>query len=462
MGKAMKTLSPPVGVAITRKATLLECLLAAVASGALLAFALPPFDVPLLGFVALAPMMAAVLRASAIPALVSTLLTGIVAGTVMTAFLSGVGDGFSSPTLALAYFAVFGVAMWFPLMGARVLGAGRAGAIVLGVGALGVLTEWLAARLDYPFTLALVLWRDAPLLWVAGWVGVWGLSFLAWATNAALALAVMERRLNAPLKALVGGLLALHLLGWLQHALIREGETLRVAVVQWEGDYAPLIAQAKAQGAQLVVLPEACCSTDEGSRWARQMQVWLIFGAFHGGNAAMLAAPDGTLSEPYYKMYPFGSESPSWQVGDPVRAFPSPFGTLGAVICYDTMFTAPCRRQALNGARLIAVPTFDPYAPGYLLHHLHGATTTLRAAEHHVPLARSEYRAASMIVDAWGRVLAYAPPEAQLAIADVPLGSGRGTLASRVGDGYVLLCLLMAIGVGYIQRHSIPKPSAVA
>jgi len=453
MGKAMKTLSPPVGVAITRKATLLECLLAAVASGALLAFALPPFDVPLLGFVALAPMIAAVLRASAIPALISTLLTGIVAGTVMTAFLSGVGDGFGSPALALAYFAVFGAAMWFPLMGARVLGAGRAGAIVLSVGALGVLTEWLAARLDYPFTLALVLWRDAPLLWVAGWVGVWGLSFLVWATNAALALAVMERRLNAPLKALAGGLLALHLLGWLQHALIREGETLRVAVVQWEGDYAPLIAQAKAQGAQLVVLPEACCSTDEGSRWARQEQVWLIFGASYGGNAAILAAPDGTLSEPYYKMYPFGGEPPSWEAGDPVRAFPSPFGTLGAVICYDTMFTEPCRRQALNGARLIAVPTFDPYAPGYLLHHLHGAMTTLRAAEHHVPLARAEDRAASMIVDAWGRVLAYALHEAQLAIADVPLGSGRGTLASRVGDGYVLLCLLLAVGIGYTRSR---------
>jgi predicted amidohydrolase len=84
-------------------------------------------------------------------------------------------------------------------------------------------------------------------------------------------------------------------------------------------------------------------------------------------------------------MYPFGGEPSSWEAGDPVRAFPSPFGTLGAVICYDTMFTEPCRRQALNGARLIAVPTFDPYAPGYLLHHLHGATTTLRAAEHHVP-----------------------------------------------------------------------------
>jgi apolipoprotein N-acyltransferase len=284
-------------------------------------------------------------------------------------------------------------------------------------------------------------------------VGVWGLSFLVWATNAALALAAMERRPNTPLKALAGGLLALHLLGWLQHALIREGETLRVAVVQWEGDYAPLIAQAKAQGAQLVVLPEVCCVPEEAVRWAQQMQVWLIFGAFHGGNAAILAAPDGTLSEPYLKMYPFGGENPSWQLGDPVRAFSSPFGTLGAVICYDTMFTAPCRRQALNGARLIAVPTFDPYAPGYLLHHLHGAMTTLRAAEHHVPLARAEDHAASMIVDAWGRVRAYAPLEAQLAIADVPLGSGRGTLASRIGDGYVLLCLLLTVGIGYTRSR---------
>jgi len=445
----MKTLSTPIEIAPTRKATLLECLLAAVASGALLAFALPPFDVPLLGLVALAPMMAAVFRASAVVALLCTLLTGVVAGTVMLAFLSWIGDSFGSPPGALSYFVAFGAATWLPLMGARALGAGRAGAIVLSVGALGVLTEWLMAQLDYPYTLALTLWRDAPLLWVAGWIGVWGLSFLVWATNAALALAVMERRLNAPLKALAGGLLVLHLLGWLQHALIREGETIRVAVVQWEGDYAPLIAQAKAQGAQLVVLPEVCCVPEEAVRWAQQMQVWIIFGALYWGNAAMLAAPDGTVSEPYLKMYPFGSEDPSWQLGDPVRAFPSPFGTLGAVICYDTMFTAPCRRQALNGARLIAVPTNDPPAPGYLLHHLHAATTTLRAAEHHVPLARSEYCAASMIVDAWGRVRAYALPEQQLAVADVPLGSGRGTLASRIGDGYVLLCLLLTVGIGY-------------
>jgi apolipoprotein N-acyltransferase len=55
--------------------------------------------------------------------------------------------------------------------------------------------------------------------------------------------------------------------------------------------------------------------------------------------------------------------------------------------------------------------------------------------------------------------LAYAPPEAQLAVADVPLGSGRVTLASRVGDGYMLLCLLLAVGIGYThRRREQPQP----
>ncbi|MCS6923063.1 MAG: carbon-nitrogen hydrolase family protein, partial [Fimbriimonadales bacterium] len=164
--------------------------------------------------------------------------------------------------------------------------------------------------------------------------------------------------------------------------------------------------------------------------------------------------------EPYYKMYPFRGEPRSWQAGEPVRAFPSPFGTLGAVICYDSMFTEPCRWQALNGARLIAVPTRDPIASNLAIHHLHGATTTLRAAEHRVPLARSDSLAASMIVDAWGRVRAYASPHEPLTIADVPLGSGRGTLATRVGDWFVLGYALLAAGVFWRSYKLMPKPDS--
>ncbi|MDW8291410.1 MAG: carbon-nitrogen hydrolase family protein, partial [Armatimonadota bacterium] len=290
--------------------------------------------------------------------------------------------------------------------------------------------------------------------------GVWGLAFLVWVVNAAVAQAWAQRRITTPLKLLAGALASLHALGWLQINLPREREIVRVAVVQGHSDLFPeLIRQAKAQGAQIVVLPEVSWNIPHATSAASQYEVWLIFGYWDGRNSAALATPDGSISAPYYKMHPYGGEPRSWQEGEPVRAFPSPFGTLGAVICYDTMFTEPCRRQALNGARLIAVPTHDPTTPNLAFHYLHGATTTLRAAEHRVAMARSEDCAASMIVDEWGRVRAYAPPHEPLAIADVPLGSGRGTPASRVGDWFVLGYAMLAAAAFLRGRKNMPKPA---
>ncbi|MFN3690810.1 MAG: carbon-nitrogen hydrolase family protein, partial [Fimbriimonadales bacterium] len=291
--------------------------------------------------------------------------------------------------------------------------------------------------------------------WVASWVGVWGLAFLVWVANTVLAQAWAQRRLTTSFKTLVGLLLTLHALGWLQMSLYEPREQVRVAVLQGNDSLFPaLIADAKSQGAQLIVTPEVSWNVRSASAAARQHQVWILFGYLEERNSAALAAPEGTVSEPYYKMHPYWGESPAWRAGEPVRAFPSEWGLLGAVICYDTLFTEPCRRQALNGARLIAVPTLDPTTPNLAFHYLHAATTTLRAAEHRTPLARSEYTAASMMADSWGRVVAYAPPHEPLIIADVPLGSGRGTLASRIGDGFVLGYALMIAVALYGRRRT--------
>ncbi|MCX7992187.1 MAG: carbon-nitrogen hydrolase family protein [Fimbriimonadales bacterium] len=418
----------------------------AAASGVLLALALPPYDVPLLGFVAFAPLLVAAFRAPRYASLLYALVAANCTAWVVMALPLSVRNAVD--WFALVPFAVFGAFLSLILVIARRLGQERGWATILGVGSVGVLSEWTAAQVDFPYTVALTLWRDTPLLWLAGWLGVWGLAFLVWSVNTAVAVAWLQRRFTTALKIFAGALLGLHALGWLQMSLPRERETLRVAVVQSHSTefYPALIRQAKTQGAQLIVLPEVCCDPTKAGWWAKAYQVSLIFGHWTARNSASLALPDGTLSEPYYKIHPYGGEPPSWIPGDPIRAFNSPFGTLGAVICYDTMFAAPCRQQASNGARLIAVPTNDPIAPNLAFHHLHAATTTLRAAEHRVPLARSEYNAASMIVDEWGRVLAYASEGEQLAVADVPLGSGAGTLASRVGDWYVLGYLVLLVG----------------
>lgn len=433
----MKVSSAPIGIVSGGVGQVARGLLLAVLSGLLLALALPPYDAPLLGFVALSPLLIAVLQSPRVVWVGYAPLMTITSGVVLT------GLPFSAGTVhdywAFVPFVAFGVSLVPVMVVARQFGTARGWMTVLATGAVAVLCEWLAARLDHPYTIALALWRDVPLLWVAGWIGVWGLAFLVWAVNAAVALAVVQKGQLAPLKVLGVVLILLHGLGWLQMRFWSPNEYIRVAVVQarhrW---YEGSIAEAKARGAQLIVLPEVCCDPTQAAAWARRYQVWLVIGYWVARNSASLVAPDGSVSMPYYKMYPYLDEEPSWLPGEPIRAFASPFGVLGAVICYDTMFTEPCRQQARNGARLIAVPTFDPVVPNLALHHLHAAMTTLRAAEHRTPMARSEYAAASMIVDEWGRILAYADEHTNLAVADVPLGSGKGTLASRLGDWLVL------------------------
>ncbi|GIV08217.1 MAG: apolipoprotein N-acyltransferase [Fimbriimonadales bacterium] len=431
----------------------------AAASGALLALALPPYDVPLLGFVAFAPLLAAIFHAPRYAAVPYGLITACVAGCVLMGLPFTAQNG--NDYFALVPFGVFGAFLGGVLRGAQWLGASRGWTTILGVSSIGVLVEWLAARIDFPYMVALALWRDVPILWLASWGGVWGLSFLVWMINTAVAQAWSLRRLTSPFKLLAGALLGLHALGWLQMSLTPRREPVRVAVVQSHSLlYPELIRQAKAQGAQIVALPEVSWDPVPASSAARAAQLWLIVGYWTDRNSVSLVAPDGSLSEPYYKMYPYGGEPVSWRPGDPIRTFKSPFGNIGAVICYDTMFTEPCRRQVLNGARLIAVPTLDPTTPNLAFHHLHAATTTLRAAEHRTPLARSEYEAGSMIADEWGRVLAYASERNTIAIADVPLGSGRGTLATYLGDWMVLGYALLLAGVWLRERIRAPRAAS--
>jgi apolipoprotein N-acyltransferase len=427
--------------------------LGAIASGGLLTWALPPTDVPLLGFIAFVPVLIGSFYAPTFVPLLYGLLMALVAYTLMVP-----SAGLYAADIAIP-FLVFGTFTSLVFMMARMMARSLdAGWLIVGVGATGVLVEWVAARLDFPYSIALTVWRNPAFLWLAGWTGVRGLSFLIWAANAAIAYSLATVRLQRGAIAMLATLALVHTIGWIQLWRFKPAETLRVAVVQGtSATYENLLAEASHAKARLVVLPEVCCNKVEASAWARRYGFSIVFGFADGFNGAALATPDGKVSEPYYKMHPYGGEPASWAPGQPIRAFASPYGTLGAVICYDTMFTDSCRYQASNGARLIAVPTLDPPTPDYILHYLHAAITPLRAAEHRVPMARSEYRGVSMIVDGYGRVLAEAGvDEDRLIVADVPLSDGRGTLYTRLGDYFVVLsALLMAVAL--LRNRGVQK-----
>ncbi|MFA4950176.1 carbon-nitrogen hydrolase family protein [Brevundimonas sp.] len=157
----------------------------------------------------------------------------------------------------------------------------------------------------------------------------------------------------------------------------------------------PLIRQAAAGGAQLILTPEATnfLIRDRAARdavladadadlvvqglrdLARELKVWLLIGSAivksgHEGddraaNRSILIDDTGVVVSTYDKLHvydvdlPTGErwrESASIRPGDAAVVADTPWGKLGLTICYDVRFGHLHRALAKAGASMIAVP----------------------------------------------------------------------------------------------------------
>ena len=157
----------------------------------------------------------------------------------------------------------------------------------------------------------------------------------------------------------------------------------------------PLIRQAAAGGAQLILTPEATnfLIKDRAARdavladadadlvvqglreLARELKVWLLIGSAivksgHEGddraaNRSILIDDTGAVVSTYDKLHvydvdlPTGErwrESASIRPGDAAVVADTPWGRLGLTICYDVRFPHLHRALARAGASMIAVP----------------------------------------------------------------------------------------------------------
>jgi nitrilase len=165
-----------------------------------------------------------------------------------------------------------------------------------------------------------------------------------------------------------------------------------------------LAAEAASQGAKLVLFPEAFLSgyprgldfgavvgsrSDEGredfrrywessvdvpgpateqlGRCARELGIYLVIGVVErdGGTlycSVLFFAPDGSYLGKHRKVMPTGSERLVWGFGDgsTLPVFDTPFGKLGAVICWENYL--PLMRAAMygKGIEIYCAPTADP------------------------------------------------------------------------------------------------------
>jgi predicted amidohydrolase len=205
--------------------------------------------------------------------------------------------------------------------------------------------------------------------------------------------------------------------------------------------FAPLIAEAAAKKADLVVLPETLTyfgtglkyheaaepipgpSTDYFGTLAKRHDLYLVVGLLEREqhlvyNVAVLIGPDGKVAGKYRKVaLPRSEIAGGIAPGNEYPVFDTRFGRLGMMVCYDGFFPEVARQLSNRGAEVIAWPVWG----------CNPSLASARACENHVYLVSSTYEDISRnwmltaVYDHEGKTLAHAEKWGSVIVAEVDL-----------------------------------------
>lgn len=232
-------------------------------------------------------------------------------------------------------------------------------------------------------------------------------------------------------------------------------------------DAEDLLREAQSRGAQLAVLPEnfAFMGRSDSERieiaeppghgpvqdWLAAVTsglgLWLVAGtlplrsdAQHFFSSCLVYAPDGSQQARYDKIHLFdvtvpGSEesyreSERSHPGSKTVLCPTPLGRLGLAVCYDLRFPEQFRQLLDDGMQALAVPAAFTRRTGKAHWEL---LLRARAVENLVPVIAAaqggrhpsgrETWGHSMIIDAWGAVLAEAGDDPEVLTVELDPGA---------------------------------------
>jgi apolipoprotein N-acyltransferase len=491
----------------------------AVGSGALLALAFPSADLSICAWVGLVPLLWATAETRPGRAFWLGWLCGFVFSLGTLYWVVNPINYYTDAPLFVAVLALFSLASAMGLYtgaftaGLRLAGGREMRSAELAAPALWVALEWLRSTgpLAFPWVLlGYSQYRQHNLIQFAEVTGVYGISALLVFANVVVwrmlreGRAMVARRGSA-LAILVVLVIGLPIAGHYRLEAIRrvppEGR-LAVGIVQANVDqgqkwdrafqqvaierHARLTAQAKREGAELVVWPETAVPFYFQSESAERDQlidlvvatdVDLLFGSpafgYEDGrirlfNRAYLVRRDGSVGGFYDKMQlvPFGEYVPFQSVlffvhevvdavgdfaaGREATVFTLPQGRFGVLICYEAIFPNLSRQLVARGADFLVNITNDAWFGRTSAPHQHLAMVTLRAVENRVPVVRAANTGISAVVDVDGRVRWQTGLFETVARVDTIEWTHVRTLYTRYGDVFVALCgLASALLIGY-------------
>lgn len=427
-------------------------LLLCALTGVLIAFSLPPRGYSFLAWVAFIPLLISARIERPIVSCLGGLIAGLLCGWICgghweEAYQYGnLVAAFGTMGIVLAFVAFFGSLSYRKI---------SPGLWPFYIACLGVAAEFLSLHL-FPIYFAISQFKNPAALHLASVTGIWGVSFLLWLCCAGLVTAYDKLKI-VPALWVTAAVLLLSLL-----IPIKKGPVIRVAAVQAEDSYVALHQTMELKGkAEFIVCPELLlypCDPNIAKSAEKSGAYLAVDVSEHNKkdpnkpyNTVYIVSPEGKKVASFRKTHLFGKERFSITSGG--RCSPVRVGNIkvAAPICFDAEYTDICRNYVRNGAQVLLIPNHDPYIPNYAFHYLHFAVIPFRAAENGVPIAWSECKNLSSIIDCDGRIIDQAlvkqtiaeanTSKEKAAIGPVHMRNGR-TFYSIAGDYFAYLCLI--------------------
>lgn len=284
----------------------------------------------------------------------------------------------------------------------------------------------------------------------------------------------------------------------------REGKPLVVAAVQgnigssqkWKEQnntktlavYERYTAEAAAAGATLVVFPETFLPyTLTEDNWigefvrdlAVNYDVTVMCGALHRAdegryNGTFTFYPDGSMDEVVYAkrhLVPFGEYVPwrplievlipplteinmlssDFAPGEGTALVSTPFGKVGGLICFDSIYERLTLDSVRDGAELLVLPTNDSWFTDSAAVYMHSAQARLRAIESGRWIVRSADTGISSVIDPRGRSHEELAPLVEgMALTTAYVNDAR-TLYSYIGNSFVYLLIAALVAIPAIE-----------
>jgi len=485
-----------------------------LASSVLLTLAYPTTDWSLLAWIGLVPLLTSALVRPPRQALADGWLMGTAFFLLLLRWLDHTFRNYSLIPWPLTWLPILGLAgycgLFFGLVAASLswfrqrhgVGWALASAPFLWVGA-----EWLRGQLLSGFPWGLLgysQYRQLALIQIAEWTGVYGVSFLIVAVNAALAAGLAFGFRRAAPGGTIAALLVVAALafGFMRLADPPPTRSIPVAVIQpsieqslkWDpayqaqtlSIYTTLTRQAGGAKPAVILWPETAAPIflRRDPRLVADLQMLsqevgapLLVGSIDGDqsgfyNSAFLLTGRGITAK-YDKIHlvPFGEYVPlsrmigfvrrwaefisEFQAGAAPRVFRVEPASFGVVICYEGIFPELFREFVAGGAEYMVNITNDAWFGTTSGPWQHLAMLPFRAVENRVAIARAANTGISASVEPSGRIgRTLGLFERGVLSVTLPLRQ-RTTLYARFGDIFAYASLAVstaALALGGLRR----------